>query len=119
MKSLTCFSGFKMLLLLLAFVVDSSLVPLVLCFSAFAAARFSISNLINFSNCANEFHSSKPFDLLLIGFRRLGRWRLPFATEILSCDCDALPAVSITAAQLSCPFTTWSLSNTSEISFWK
>lgn len=108
---LTCFSGLRMLLLF-GF-IDIVSVPFDFWWFL-AAAKFSISNLIKLSNWAIEFQSSM-FGVLTasLSFRRLGlmSFTTGFGDSLLS-------TVSFTSIALSWfPFTWWSLSNTSEISF--
>lgn len=119
--SLTCFSGFKMLLL--TAVVDTLVALIFMGVSVAAQAKFSISILISVSNWANELQSST-IGVPLFSFRRLGRSAFPLlaincgdSQLLLPLQSLAITVGSITVTLLSS--STCSLSNTSEISFCK
>lgn len=128
LSALTCFSGFKMLLL--AAVVDTLVAFVLFGVPASVAAlqaKFSISILISLSNWASELHSSTiGIDFApLFSFRRLGR-----SAFLLVIDCGDSQLLLLLLQQLSITVvgsitvtllssSTWSLSNTSQISFCK
>lgn len=96
-----------MLPLLFGFVDISGVVAPFVFWWFLPAAKFSISNLMNVSNWANEFQSSIfVVSTTLLSFRRLG-----FMTGFGDSRLSTVSFISIVL------FTWWSLSNTSEISF--